>query len=359
MLLFAILGLLCALASAALASKADSDHRGRQSRLDALHKRSKEHRSFKRIYDEYNFIEHTNSSLIRDFGDRSLKQFRFVHFPKTGTTFAATMVHYCCPGLDNQYINALRQFNTFLPSFSLGAVCDPVCFSIQPRSKNGDPWAHIPYRAGASLDSNNVAVGMFRSPEARLASQLSYMQVMGPKLSTSFGFRRFDGQILHRLLSCSYDHELKDLLTREMMPSKLEDYAFDLTSADTHRELQFTNTPFVTQALACIDLQSKLDLPAALLTTMQDMNTTIFSSKKLLEQHFIDRPEVMEALVRCGREAVVLYPGLQGCQTRMLLGRTCFDSYSLTAEDVNEAKRRLSEEFLFVGKQHVNLPNFF
>jgi len=350
MLIVAVIRLFCALVAAALARDVDPDNQGRQSRLDVLHKRSKEHRSFKRIYDEYTFIEHTNISLLKDYDDRSLKQFRFVHFPKTGTTFAATMIHYCCPGLDYQYANALRQFNTFLPSFTLSSVCDSGCFGIQPRSKNGDPWAHIPYRAGAGLDSNNVAVGMFRSPEARLASQLSYMQVMGPKLSTSFGFRRFDGQVLHRLLSCSYDNGLRSLLNREQIPTKLEKYAFDLTSADTHRELQFTNTPFVKQALKCIELQSTLNLTPALLNTMQDMNTTIFASKKLLEQHLVDRPEVMGALVQCGREAVVLYPGLQGCQTRMLLGRTCFDSYSLTAADVNEAKRRLSDEFLFIGK---------
>ena len=330
-------------------------------RSNAVYETSKQHRSFKRIYDEYHLMEQTNSSLVKDYGAKTQKQLRFIHLPKTGTTFAATMMHYCCPGLDYEYANVVRQFNSLVPTSSLAELCNTECFKIQPRSPNGDPWAHIPFRSG--IDSNQATVAMFRSPEARLASQFSYMRVMGPKLATSFGLRRLDGQILFRLLSGGYDQELKNLIAQLVLtsasttnqaslPTKLAEYAFSLTSAHTHRLTQYDKTPFVKRALECVKLPTKHNLPLSLLKAMQNMSISVSTTSKQLEKYF-KKPTEVEKFLDCGREAAALYPGLQGCQTRMILGRNCYDTYTLTVEDVMEAKRRLSEEFLFVGECNV------
>ena len=43
------------------------------------------------------------------------------------------------------------------------------------------------------------------------------------------------------------------------------------------------------------------------------------------------------------------WPGIAGCQTKMVLGKTCSSVYSLSAADLEEAKRIVENEFLFVG----------
>jgi len=45
----------------------------------------------------------------------------------------------------------------------------------------------------------------------------------------------------------------------------------------------------------------------------------------------------------------VEWPGISGCQTKMVLGKTCASSYRLRPRDLVEAKRIVRDEFLFVG----------
>ncbi len=333
--------------------------------MNAAFEVAKQHYVFKKIFGQYNYLEQNNTILLRNYGAKSQKQLRFIHFPKTGTTFAATVVHYCCPGLDDEYVNVLRPFNNFVPKRLFATICNHECFKMQPRSLNGDPWAHIPFRSG--VDSNQTTVAIFRSPQTRLASQLSYMQVLGPHFAIAFGLRILDGQILFRLLNGGYDRELKNLLdqlaltsataTNETsLPSELGKYAYVLTNTHTRRLTQYDKTPFMKRARECAKLPVKHNLPASLLSDLQNMSISPTSTSEQLRQ-YLQTPGEVEKYMKCGQRAAALYPGLQGCQTRMILGRNCYDTYTLTLEDVVEAKRRLSEEFLFVGKRKVKHAN--
>lgn len=328
-------------------------------RLNELHRHAKTHRTFKRIYDQYNYIEETQSTLVKAYGSKTLKNMRFLHIPKTGTTLAATFAHYCCEGLNGKYFDALRQFTTILPGFVMKQVCDVECFSAQPRSPNGDPWAHIPYRDG--VDSNHNTVAMLRHPIDRLASQLAYMQVIGPKLSITFGFRRVDGHILFHLLSFNYDHNLqhyldilKDNSEGRVKATELGQYAYRLTKADhlpPPQQLNFSlHTPFIQRAQECIAMQSNMHINVNAARDIYNLSHSATSTYDRLYTHFHGDMHKLRSFMQCGLDAAVLYPGLQGCQTRMILGRNCFDSYTLSTVDVTEAKKRLTEQFLFVGE---------
>lgn len=48
-------------------------------------------------------------------------------------------------------------------------------------------------------------------------------------------------------------------------------------------------------------------------------------------------------------------PGILGCQTKMVMGYLCGDKVEITPEFVREAKRRIRDEFLFVG---ISKPYF-
>jgi hypothetical protein len=43
------------------------------------------------------------------------------------------------------------------------------------------------------------------------------------------------------------------------------------------------------------------------------------------------------------------YPGIAGCQTKMIVGQPCAAFYNVSLADVVEAKRRITEDFAFVG----------
>lgn len=49
------------------------------------------------------------------------------------------------------------------------------------------------------------------------------------------------------------------------------------------------------------------------------------------------------------------YMGIPSCQTKMVLGHNCGTEVPLTEEDLAEAKRRVTDEFAFVGKGHCFL----
>jgi hypothetical protein len=327
-------------------------------RTAELHRVSKNHRSFLRIYDQYTYIEHNDSVVLKDFGLKKLSKLRFLHIPKTGTTLAATFAHYCCD-LDGVFVDVVRQFLSLVPGPVLPKVCNMECFQCQPRSPNGDPWAHIPYRQG--VDSHQMTIAVFRQPESRLASQLAYMQVIGPKLSMSFGFRRLDSHILYHLLSYNYDASLSHYLNilqtgidKSTAPSALRDSAYGLTPQNASIRLLNYNSPtFMKLAESCVQLQSKLKVPPLAPVALYNLSNSADILHDRLRNHFGSNSAAMEDFMYCGMRAAVHYPGLQGCQTRMVLGRSCVDSYTLTERDVAEAKRRLEEEFAFVGKELV------
>ena len=47
-------------------------------------------------YEKLKNYTFPRTHFLRDYGRKSLNKLRFLHIPKTGTTFAATVVHYSC-----------------------------------------------------------------------------------------------------------------------------------------------------------------------------------------------------------------------------------------------------------------------
>ena len=329
-------------------------------RLESLHNQSKSHKSFKRIFDQYNYLENNSSIILQSFGPKLRSKIRFLHIPKTGTTLAATVVHYCCD-VDGTYVDVVRQFSSIVPSYALPTMCSADWLAIQPRSPNGDPWAHIPYRAGTDIPGTIIA--MFRQPLTRLASQLAYMQVIGPKLSATFGFRRSDAYILYHLLTFNYDNTLKRYLSvmrtkseRAVMPTSLRPEAFGLNSTTSAaRLLDFSGGQYLNLAQDCIKMQKQLHLPTYNQSMLYNLTYSVNHIQERLHKHFGEDLRGLQSFMECGLRAAVHYPGLLGCQTRLLLGRNCFDSYTLTAEDIAEAKRRVEKEFLFVGISYTTV----
>ena len=166
-----------------------------------------------------------------------------------------------------------------------------------------------------------------RNPITRLASQLVYMDYLGLSLSQSFGYRRVDSLLILRLLRKTPIESLRDSFeawTRTInkavrkMSGGYQEHAFN-----SHKltPLNYTGTAFSRKLSACI-----IDHQA---------HSSLVGGDK--------------SLSRCKLEALLLYPGLMGCQTKMVLGRRCFDPFMLTSEDIVEAKRRVLHEFVFVG----------
>ena len=90
----------------------------------------------------------TPSKLLRDYGDRKLSKIRFLHLPKTGTTFAATVVHYGCDNLDGIYIDVLIKLNTAeLQPWKLDKSCRNRIINSKRShsSRNGNWWPHKPF----------------------------------------------------------------------------------------------------------------------------------------------------------------------------------------------------------------------
>lgn len=334
-------------------------------RMSERHRNSKTHSSFVRIHEQYGYEECNSSYIVKDYGPNKAKRVRFLHIPKTGTTLGATFTHYCC-AVDGVFVDVLRQFNSIIPPEVITKVCDPVCFGTQPRSHNGDPWSHIPHRH--PLDSG-AAIAMFRQPEARLASQLAYMQVLGT-FSSAFGFRRLDISILYHLISFYYDSALTHNMNLLIHPqshigqtlTELRESPYGLSANNTkERVLSFSDAKFLSMATNCVNLQTTLNVPAYTTATAAQYNLShsVNGFYTRLEQHFHGNATAIEEFQLCGLRAAVHYPGILGCQTRMILGRSCFDTYKLTEDDVREAKRRLSEDFLFVGKGNLWIIQFF
>lgn len=192
-----------------------------------------------------------------------------------------------------------------------------------------------------------ISIAIFRNPITRLASQLIYADYIGVYMSESFGFRRVDSMILIGILRnksiSTIQRHLKLLTqmnsdTRNNGRNKLSDYAFRYHELN---KLDYTNSSFHHKILECINLtKSYYD-------NINNNNNIINNQNNNESYNFLIQNE---KYMICKLEAILLYPGLLGCQTKMVLGRNCFDIYEVTSEDLIEAKRRISEEFLFIGK---------
>jgi hypothetical protein len=397
-------------------------------KLIKMHADEKKYKNFNRTFSHYKYLEAVNVTTVHDFGAKHLKQLQFLHIPKTGTTFAATLLHYCCSGLDSTYVDVIRSFRLMLPRHYYQKYCDPDCMKDQPRTRNGDPWGHIPYDSNklSTLATGPVTAVMLRNPTSRLVSQLQYMQIIGSSLATSFGFREIDATVIVGLLNAFYDEGLARqvamLSKLKVQPSVLLESAYRgrnktnlATKTETLRAtvnrlslIDYQNDAFLSKVQQCVSLEKRYrqqknttasfsasTSDAEVLVTLPPalrrkgwMYTDAIDPHLLVRESLRDaflspagtgtdtrdatfaqfpggsrsasvgglgeqqrRFKLLEEFIQCGLDAAVLYPGLFGCQTKMILGRKCYDSYTLTNQDVVEARRRLKEEFLFVGKR--------
>ena len=85
------------------------------------------------------------TTWYRDYGAKTLQRVRFIHLPKTGTTFAATVVHYGCDKTDNVYIDVMVKLNSMVPfPWKLDKTCQERI--LVAKSRNGNWWTHAPFR---------------------------------------------------------------------------------------------------------------------------------------------------------------------------------------------------------------------
>jgi hypothetical protein len=285
----------------------------------------------------------TRSIIVRNnFGPKSLSQLRFVHIPKTGTTFAATVIHYCCQHLNDIHLNVLTKEN----AFKLWDL-DPSCRSClkQPASANGDYWAHFPFLDGID---NGHSVTMLRDPLKRLSSQISHMRGLMSQMK-SFGVSDEDSVALSKIMTNKFlwkitDTEENNKVIVTSPKVAVDSFLLSLSLNDSNKSISNANnkvypTEFMDVTQRCYSEISAIDEE---LSKVSAVNVTI---RNRLQKH---RTKLMRS---CRWSMVALYPGLLGCQTRMIIGRPCFDrDHPITIRDIQFAKDRLVKDFVFVGR---------
>jgi hypothetical protein len=242
-----------------------------------------------------------------DYGEKRANSLRLIHIPHTGLSFIATLVHYCCNNVDDIVINPKAKYD--VQPWRL----DPSCRTClhQPISSNGDYWSYFPF-----LEHHDVgrAVVLLREPLARLASQIVEMRSLRGMM-ISLGITKADTEVFTKVVTNKFNETYEDF----------RDYLE--TQSDISRGVLQMNT------------QHK-----ALFKQLLDLAETCYD--------FIYRKKDRNLAIieKCRWRMAATFPGMRGCQTRMVLGYNCIDSYQLTKIDLEKAKKRLKYEFAFVGK---------
>ena len=138
-------------------------------------------------------------TLLKDYGPKTLNKLRWLHFPRTGVTFANTILRYSCETI-NQHVplNLMEKFVDFQPWRK-----DPTCHDRLVVPVNNNWFSHFPLR----VDDSGLAVAMFRNPGDRLASQLRWMRSM-LGMVTLYGVADYDVGPLNRVLNTIPDPAL-------------------------------------------------------------------------------------------------------------------------------------------------------
>ena len=278
--------------------------------------------------------------VVQDnFGNKSLSQVRFLHIPKTGTTFAATVIHYCCNYLNDIHIDVLTKD----PNQKLWGL-DPSCRSCmkQPASINGDYWAHFPFLP--DID-NGHAVTILRDPLKRLASQISHMRgLMGMMKSFGVSDDR-DIEALAKIMTNQFTMSPTTTSTAANSTKNITNSGKASAKAfltSLGRNTDMFPMSFIDKVNHCYHDIDQKDQEISKIAVTSSNGTVI---KNQLQK---ERTKLMRS---CRWSMIALYPGLLGCQTRMIIGRPCFDlQKSLSNEDITLAQERITREYAFVGK---------
>jgi len=146
------------------------------------------------------------------FDASSGRQIRWLHVPKTGTSFGNTVWHYGCPDLPsnvslaNYSSNYERRLNADYP------------LSDCPLLMDHSPGTHKP--VGVEEWKDNTFVTMFRKPSSRVCSAYNYgkqcvMDCNPENDKSCFQVRKLDNAwywLLHRGETCAYMYASSDLL---------------------------------------------------------------------------------------------------------------------------------------------------
>jgi len=267
-------------------------------------------------YSRVNNYTFRTTFHLRDYGDRTLDHVRFIHVPKTGTTFAATVVHYVCDAMDKVHVDVMVKLNSLVPQpWKLDKTCRKRI--LVAKSRNGNWWAHIPYRE----EDKGFAVAIFRRAHSRMVSQLMHMNGLMGQMIAFIGIDDPDVPAIHMCMRNP---------TKAFNP-KSQPFPPDYISAP------------------------KPMLPTTCSSAARDeyVAARFTQVKEVMERCMSDNEVHTEQKRRnlCKWAALAHWPGLEGCMTKMVLGRNCCEKCPITQADVEAAKERLSKDFAFVGIQ--------
>eukprot|EP00981_Chlorochromonas_danica_P012966 scaffold5626_cov258-Ochromonas_danica.AAC.7 len=246
----------------------------------------------------------SNTTIIKDYGEKRLHQLRYLHIPRTGITFVTTVVHFCCEHLEDIVIDVKARYD--LQPWKVDPTCR-ICLK-QPISANGDYWSFYPF-----LDKYDYgqAMALFRSPLPRIASQIVEMRSMRGMM-VSLGISPADATIFTQLTLNKFTTNYTSFLSLLEQKSEIVKIG-----RDSQHQLLYDD--FLQVAKRCYDQIYGLQV----------------RNQSIIEE--------------CRWQMAARYPGIRGCQTRMVLGKNCIDSYQLTTADLDRAKARLKDGFAFIG----------
>lgn len=270
------------------------------------------------------------TTFYRDYGPRTLDRVRFVHIPKTGTTFAATIVHYTCRNMENVLVDVMIRLNSAVPQpWKIDKTCrDHI---ILANSRNGNWWTHLPYRH--EEDDRTRSVVLLRRPTQRLTSQLIHMQQL---MGRMIAFPGIDDQDLLPIIAI-LKNPMKAFDNPALLPSALKE-----ADREINNRKQKQLVP-----VSCSDDERDAYTIASYTRMSQAWKICLHDAES--HESAQHNPQVFRN--RCKWAALAQWPGMQGCMTKMIMGRNCCEKCPVTAADLQEAKRRLTEAFVFVGLQ--------
>eukprot|EP01031_Cornospumella_fuschlensis_P030328 gene30328-36648_t len=254
------------------------------------------------------------TQILLSHGPKKLPKLRYIHIPRAGNALMATAVHYCCENIGNITVSSKIRYKT-LP-WKLDYTCRG-CLR-QPITNNGEYFSSFPF---IHPHDDRIAITMVRNPIERIASQIVEMRSLRGMI-TSYGISSEDADVLLQVLSNKFTNTFNDFVNYLRRKSSFH-AALSLNKPGNLLSKEY-------EKFLSVVKQCYADVRKVISTKNKHQTTAVVENCRYLSaSHF---------------------PGIKGCMTRMILGLNCLDTiYSITVEDMLEAKRRLKESFAFVG----------
>lgn len=244
-------------------------------------------------------------TVLQDFGPKRLQQLRFIHIPRNGISFAKTVAHYCCQHLDDMVVDAKAKYD--MQPWKL----DPSCRAClrQPLTANGEYWSYFPYFPD---HDRGRAIAIFRSPIDRISSQVVEMRSLRGMM-VAMGISNSDAELFTAVVT----NKFKD--------------TFATFSSTLKRKSSLLNSPMDSLTKGFVEQFWEV-------------------SKSCYQRIQANTTRGADLLDSCRWRMAARYPGIRGCQARMVLGKRCIDSYVPSAAEMDLIQKRMQEDFAFIGK---------